>query len=357
MQPVKMSEILEALGRIGGYLRVHFLKGLLIVVIGALLGLVYAWVQKPAYKGKVSFILDEKSSGMAGGLAGLASQFGFDVGALGGNSGMLAGDNILDILTSESIVQTVLLSKTDSTVGKASPTLADRYLVFSGLQEKWRKKEGPIASVSFASLQPNTAHSLVQDSVLYVLYERLVKKHIKAERLNKKGSIITVTAQSVDPVFSKLFAERLVDETRKLYINVKTSVAAANMDRLERRADSLQRIINAKSYQSASLQLLDANAAYKTEAVPAEVSQRERMVAYTIYAEVMKNLEASRMTIANQTPVMQVLDVSKYPLKDSRKPWWMLILFGVLGGVLVCVGLVFVFYRDSKKEFVISTGA
>jgi hypothetical protein len=249
MQPVKMSEILDALGRFLGYLRVHLFKGLLIVVIGALLGLVYAWVEKPAYKGKVSFILDEKSSGMAGGLAGLASQFGFDVGALGGSSGMLAGDNILDILTSESIVQTVLLSKTDTAAGKSSPTLADRYLVFSGLQQKWRKKEGPIASVSFASLAPGSAHSLVQDSVLYVLYERLVKKHIKAERLNKKGSIITVTAESVDPVFSKLFAERLVDETRKLYINVKTSVAAANMVPLGTSGSSIRIILSEHTKQ------------------------------------------------------------------------------------------------------------
>lgn len=348
MQTIKMSEIVEALGRVFLYVKRHFLRGVFIVVMGALLGMVYAWVEKPAYEGKVSFILDEKSGGMAGGLAGLASQFGFDVGALGGGSGMLAGDNILDILTSQSIVQTVLLSKTDSAAGTSSPTLADRYLSFSGLQKKWRNKDEALANVSFASLQPGTAHSLVQDSVLYVLYERLIKKHITAERLNKKGSIITVTTKSIDPVFSKLFAERLVDETRKLYINVKTGVAAANMVRLENRADSLQRIINTKSYQSASLQILDANTAYKTEAVPAEVSQRERMVAYTIYGEVMKNLEASRMTIANQTPVMQVLDVSKYPLIDSRKPLWMWMLFGLLGGIFVCMGLVFVFYDGSS---------
>jgi uncharacterized protein involved in exopolysaccharide biosynthesis len=117
------------------------------------------------------------------------------------------------------------------------------------------------------------------------------------------------------------------------------------MIRLEKRADSLQRIINIKSYQSASLQLLDANTAFKTEAVPAEVSQRERMVAYTIYAEVMKNLEASRMTIANQTPIMQVLDSSKYPLQNDRLPMWMMIAIGMFGGLLVCAGMVFLFYE------------
>lgn len=345
MQTVKMNDLIEAAGRLMGFVRRHLGKGFIIIVLGALAGLTASYLFKPSYKGHVNFILDEKTSGMSGGLAGLASQFGFDIAGLGGSSGMLAGDNVLDILASQSIVTTVLLSKTDSSAGKKSPTLADRYLDFSGLKKKWENKKAGLSDISFAALETNTAHSLVQDSVLYVIYEQLIKKHIKAERLNKKGSIITVSTLSSDPVFSKLFAERLVDETRKLYINVKTSVATANMIRLEKRADSLQKLINAKSYQSASLQLLDANTAFKTEAVPAEVSQRERMVAYTIYAEVMKNLEASRMTIANQTPIMQVLDSSKYPLQNDRLSMWMMIAIGVFGGLFVCVGLVFLFYE------------
>lgn len=350
METVKMSDLLDAAGRLVQFVKKHLVKAFSIIAFCAVLGFVYSLVEKPSYKGTVSFILDEKSSGMSGGLAGLASQFGFDIAGLGGSSGMLAGDNILDILTSRSIVTTVLLSKTDSSKGEKSPTLADRYLDFSGLQNKWKHKEAPLSGISFARLDKTMAHSMIQDSVLFVLYERLVKKHIKAERLNKKGSIVTVTTQSSDPVFSKLFSERLVDETRKLYVNVKTGVAAANMARLEKRADSLQQIINTKSYQSASLQLLDANAAFKTESVPAEVSQRDRMVAYAIYTEVMKNLEASRMTIANQTPVMQVLDVSAYPLQNQRSPGWLITLYGALGGVFVCLVLLFLLYPGKRLQ-------
>ncbi|MCA6438560.1 MAG: hypothetical protein IM598_06780 [Chitinophagaceae bacterium] len=344
METVKMSDLLDAAGRLVQFAKKHLVKACSIIAFCTLLGFVYSLVQDPSYKGTVSFILDEKSSGTSGGLAGLASQFGFDIAGLGGSSGMLAGDNILDILTSQSIVTNVLLSKTDSSKGVQSATLADRYLDFSGLKNKWKHKEASLSGISFARLDQGKVHSMMQDSILFVLYERLIKKHIKAERLNKKGSIITVTTQTSDPVFSKLFSERLVDETRKLYINVKTGVAAANMIRLEKRADSLQQIINAKSYQSASLQLLDANTAFKTESVPAEVSQRERMVAYAIYTEVMKNLEASRMTIANQTPVMQVLDVSAYPLQNQRPSGWLITLYGALVGLFVCIVLVFLLY-------------
>jgi hypothetical protein len=344
METIKASDILDALGRMIHFLKQHFFKGISIIVLCALLGVGYALLQKPGYTGEVKFILDEKSSGMSSGLAGLASQFGFDIAGLGGNSGMLAGDNILDILTSQSIVETVLLSKVDSTKGPASPTLADRYLDFSGLKAKWKNKEASLSGISFSALVAGKSHSIVQDSVLFVLYEKLIKKHVQADRLNKKGSIIKVVTLSPDQVFSKLFSERLVDETRKLYINVKTSVSSANVARLEAKADSLQRVINIKSYQSASLQVLDANTAFKTNTVPAEVSQRDRMVAYAIYTEVVKNLEASRMAVANQTPVMQVLDVSKYPLKDNRKSMLTLLLFGAAAGIFIFAVFVFIFY-------------
>ncbi len=344
METIKASDILDALGRMMDFLRKRFFKGISIILFCALIGGVYSFFQKPSYTGEVKFILDEKSSGMSSGLAGLASQFGFDISGISGNSGMLAGDNVLDILISQTIVETVLLSKTDSALGPASATLADRYLAFSGLKRKWENKAASLSGISYAELLPGKAHSVVQDSVLFVLYEKLIKKHVLAERLNKKGSIIKVTTASADQVFSKLFSERLVAETRRLYIGVKTSVSAANVARLEAKADSLQKIINIKSYQSAALQVLDANAAFKTNTVPAEVSQRDRMVAYAIYTEVVKNLEASKMAVANQTPVMQVLDVSKYPLKDSRKSLLLLLFIGAGAGIFICAAFVFVFY-------------
>lgn len=346
METIKVSDILDAMARMMNFLKRNSGKGAAIILFCSLLAGGYSFIRKPNYKGLVTFILDEKSSGISSGLAGLASQFGFDIAGIAGNSGMLAGDNILDILTSRSIIETVLLSKVDSAQGAGSPTLADRYLAFSGLKRKWENKG---LSVSFAEPGKRNSYSTIQDSALFVLYEKLIADNIIAERLNKKGSIIKVTTESSDQIFSKLFSERLVEETRKLYVNIKTSVSAANIQRLEAKADSLQKIINAKSYQSASLQILDANMAFKTNTVPAEVSQRDRMVAYTIYTEVMKNLEVSRMAVANQTPVMQLLDVPRYPLKNNNKPVWVLLLIGMAAGVLLFSVYVFLFYPRKQN--------
>lgn len=345
-----MTDLLDAFSQYMFYLAGRWKQGIIWVLVGAGLAIGYSLFQTPKYVGKVTFILEEKSGGMSGGLSGIASQFGIDLGGLTGGSGMFSGDNILDILVSRSIIEKALLTKTDSTAGGNSATLADLFLDISGLKKKLDRRGGALAAVSYQTLRPTDQHSSLQDSVLFLMYEKLVKKQVLVERLNKKGSIIKITTVSTDPVFSKIFSERLLEETRRLYVEVKTGISAANVARLEKRADSLLRIMNAKSYQSASMQVLDANAAYKTATVPAEATQRDRMVTYAIYTEVMKNLEASKMAVANQTPVVQLLDVSKYPLPDERKSIGLLLLLGSIAGLVVFLGWAFIGFPSQKDH-------
>jgi hypothetical protein len=346
---IKLADVLESFKRFLVYLVQNIKMALLFVVITTAISVAYYFTLKPAYEGTVTFILEEKSSGMSGGLSGLASQFGFDIGSLSGSSGMFAGDNILDILKSRSIVEKVLLSKVDSSQVNGL-TMADLYLDFSGLKTKWQKKSAELANISFNNLSVDKPHSLVQDSVLYVIYSRLNKKHVVVERLNKKGSIIKISTTSTNQVFSKVFTERLLVETRKLYIDVKTGTSAANVQRLEQRADSLMRVLNNKSYQSAAVQIVDANSAFKSAAVPGEVSQRDKMISYAIYTEVVKNLEASRMALANQTPALQQLDSPRYPLEDQKKSLFLLLIFGIGAGLTISLLIAFINYPSSTAD-------
>ena len=346
---VKLADVLDSLIRFLAYLVRNSKLAVLLIAITSTISLGYYFLQKPAYEGTVTFILEEKSGGMGGGLSGLASQFGLDIGSLSGNSGMFSGDNILDILKSRSIIEKALLSKVDSSKGSNSITMADLYLDFSHLRSKWEGKSQELANISFTNLADGRQHSLVQDSVLYVVYDKLFKKHITVERLNKKGSIIKINTVSANQVFSKIFTERLLTETKKLYIDVKTGISVANVARLEARADSLMKALNSKSYQSATMQIVDANSAYKSATVPGEVSQRDKMVNYAIYTEVMKNLEASRMALANQTPAIQLLDYSRYPLDDQRKALWILLLGGFLAGLIISIVIALFTYTSPNQ--------
>jgi hypothetical protein len=331
---IVLGDVIESIKRFFSYLRSQFVLIAICGLVGLVLPLIYRALQKPAYAASTTFILEEKSA-TGGGLAGIASQVGLDLGSLGSGSSLFTGDNILDIIKSRVIIEKVLLTPISGNSGK---TLADLYLEFSGMGEKLP------APVSFAS--PSVAHTVYQDSVLYVMYDQIAKKNVSVDRLNKKGSIFKIVTVSQNQVFSKNFAERLLKETTTYYVNVKTSTAAANVKRLQARGDSLLRVLNAKSYNAASFQILDPNVAFKSMSVPAEVSSRDKSIVFSIYAEVTKNLEMSRIALVSQTPVIQLLDVPKYPLMDDRKSYLFLGLVGFIAGIFAAIFLCLYLYTD-----------
>ncbi len=331
---IVLGDVIESVKRFFSYLRSQFVLIALCGLVGLVLPLIYRAFQKPAYAASTTFILEEKSA-TGGGLAGIASQVGLDLGSLGSGSSLFTGDNILDIIKSRVIIEKVLLTPISGNSGK---TLADLYLEFSGMGEKLP------APVSFAS--PSVAHKVYQDSVLYVMYDQIAKKNVSVDRLNKKGSIFKIITVSQNQVFSKNFAERLLKETTTYYVNVKTSTAASNVKRLQARGDSLLRVLNTKSYNAASFQILDPNVAFKSMSVPAEVSSRDKSIVFSIYAEVTKNLEMSRIALVSQTPVIQLLDVPKYPLMDDRKSYLFLGLVGFIAGIFAAIFLCLYLYTD-----------
>lgn len=334
MSTVKMSDLIDGAIRFLEFVLIKIKLAIILIIVCIGIAFLWSFIQKPKYEGKVSFILEEKSNGMGASLSGLASQFGFDIGSLTGSAGLFAGDNILDILKSRTIIEKVLLSRLDSAAKKQTPTLADNYLTWGNLS----------VQCSYEQTMPNKPNSRLQDSVLLLIYQKLIKKNLSVERLNKKGSIIEVNTVSPNEAFSKLFTERLVFETIKMYVDIRTSVSAKNIQRLELQSDSLMRLLNAKSYKSASLQVLDANAAFKATAVPVEVSQREKSVTYALYSEVMKNLEASKMALAGQTPVINLLDKAKYPLENKQISLLKLLLIGLGAGIMIFGAIVFITY-------------
>jgi hypothetical protein len=337
---IVLGDVIESIKRFFSYLRSQSKLIALCGLLGLFLPLIYRALQKPAYAASTTFILEEKSA-TGGGLAGIASQVGLDLGSLGSGSSLFTGDNILDIIKSRVIIEKVLLTPVSGNSGK---TLADLYLEFSGMGEKLPTPVSFAIPASASSFVP--AHSVYQDSVLYVMYDQIAKKNVSVDRLNKKGSIFKIITVSQNQVFSKNFAERLLKETTTYYVNVKTSTAAANVKRLQARGDSLLRVLNAKSYNAASFQILDPNVAFKSMSVPAEVSSRDKSIVFSIYAEVTKNLEMSRIALVSQTPVIQLLDVPKYPLMDDRKSYLFLGLVGFIAGIFAAIFLCLYLYTD-----------
>jgi len=345
-QTIKYPELKVLVGQFFKYALSQYKLFLIVCTVTAALGLVYGKLQPHTYKATSTFIVEDKSGSRGGGLSGLASQFGIDVGGLtGGGAGLFDGDNILEILKSRAIIEKVLLTKIQEEIPQKNTTLAEFYLSFSSLGDRLNSKGITLKSLNFSSIDEKLKHSLIQDSVLYLIYTE-IDKGIVVEKKNKKSTIITLEASSSNPIFAKIFSENLLKKTSDMYIDIKTGNLSRSIERIQRKADSLESSLTGiykKSFEiDNSLKLLNANTGIKLNTSSSEAATRDKTVSNTLYGEVVKNLETLKLSLINQTPVIQVIDAAKYPLFDQRTParYFLLIGFAV-GFVLSLFYIVF----------------
>ena len=352
-ETIKYSELKAVILRFLNYFISQYKLILYITLITSALGLLYGKLQPSTFKATATFIVEDKSGKGGGGLSGLASQFGIDVGGLtGGGAGLFDGDNILEIIKSRSIIEKVLLTKMEEPSSLKVQTIADYYIQINNLAPAFESKNITTKSLNFASLTDGAKHTIQQDSILYILYSR-INKNLNVEKKSKKSTIITLELVSGDQVFSKTFAEELLKQTSDLYIDIKIGNLSRSIDKIQQKTDSLLNIINNISNKTSKLivpvmeDLVNENAAMKFQkenyrnkftynnTTPIEQTTRERTVAYTMYAEMAKNLETLKLSLINQTPVIQVLDTPKYPMFDQRTPARYFLLIGLAVGIVL----------------------
>jgi uncharacterized protein involved in exopolysaccharide biosynthesis len=338
-ETIKYSELKAVVQRFTKYFISQYKLILYITLITSALGLLYGKLQPSTFKATSTFIVEDKSGKGGGGLSGLASQFGIDVGGLtGGGAGLFDGDNILEIIKSRAIIEKVLLTKLEEPSSSKGQTIADYYIQVEDLQGKFERKNINVKSLNFASLTEGAKHTVQQDSVLYVLFDR-INKDINVEKKNKKSTIITLEVVSGDQVFSKTFTEELLKQTSDLYIDIKTGNLSRSINKIQQKADSLQNSLTGiyqKSFQAENAtKLYNVNSSLRINTSQTEIAARDKTVSSTLYAEVVKNLETLKLSLINQTPVIQVLDTPKYPLFDQRTPAIYSIIIGFAVGIVL----------------------
>jgi hypothetical protein len=312
-------------------------KWLIIVIVGLIgagIGLTMALVDKPDYKGELTFVVEDNSSSPLSAYAGLASQFGIDLGGGGSGSGVFEGDNVIEFLKSRLMIERALLSAV--TYQGKTMSLADLYMEAYELREKWKRPE--LKALKFPVTANREHFSLLQDSVLNVIHDQIVKARYKVEKLDKKLSFIKVQCTSTNEMFSKVFIQHIVDEASTFYIDTKTKHNKINIDRLQQQADSLEMLLNRKTYSAAAIQDLNLNPARQAAGVNTELAVRDKFMLQTMYAEVVKNLELSKIAMAQETPVIQIVDRPILPLKKERLGKIKgILLGGVLAGFIIVI--------------------
>lgn len=311
------------------------------ILAGALIGVLLAWKWPVTYTARLTFVVEDTKGSGGGLISSLAGQFGVDLGGVGSSSGVLAGDNVQELLKSQKMIQRTLL-----TPYSGSTSLADAYAEAYGLKDKWKKHKQTGGAISFPL--NDKRFTRLQDSLLQVMAKDITEKELSIKKTDKKLTFFELSTTTRDEKFSKLFTERLIQQATDFYIKTKTKTLRTNIAHLERRADSITRILNKKTYSTyaSNKVLLDLNPAYPTANAGIEVNERDKMVLSTIYSEIVKNLEANRTMLIQETPTFQVVDEPNLPLKKNR--------LGFLKAIVISVFLLTVLlaiYLFIRREF------
>ena len=100
-----------------------------------------------------------------------------------------------------------------------------------------------------------------------------------------------------------------------------------------------------------ALLLLNGNFANVNEAINSEISQRDKSVLTGIYGELLKNLEATKASLIQETPTVQIVDSPNFPLEKNETKWYMGLLMGSLFSFFGSLLYFLVFGKTDKKTF------
>jgi hypothetical protein len=308
---------------------------------------VYNSIRKSKYISEVTFIVDEsKPMSLSAISSVISSQLGAD---LGGSSGLLMGDNILELLKSRAIAKKVLLEKRE----KDYINLGNLYLQTSGLEKSIIKKYNLNPTKHFNLIE---ADKHLQDSLIRVIHERLFKNQITIFRVDKKMSFVKVRCLYTNEEFSKEFVDRLVKEVSDYYIKMKTAKSRMIVERIQNRADSLYAVLKGKTFASAFGQSrsADLNPFFSDVTANIEMNARDKQITLTVYTEVIKNLELAKMNLSQDTPAIQIIDSSEYPLKNDKLGLIAKVFFGTTISLVISF-FVFLFLLLTQRLKVIKS--
>ena len=333
-EPFSISQVFTNMKNSFVQLLTHWKKLSLFAFIGGLMGVLVAFFIPTTYTAKTTFVVEEAKSGGSSILSSLAGQTGLDIASLSGGNGLFSGDNVLLLLKSTSLIKKSLLSPYDET-----QTLADAYANVNHLKEKWLSNSKINKEINFSEKLTR-----LEDSLLQTIMYTIINKEISITRMDKKVSIFELLVTSKDEKFSYLFSTNLLKKTAEFYIDIKVGNLRKNVIRLQERADSLLDLLDKKTYKAAEVtsQMLNGNRALPDLVSSSEISTRNKTIQTTVYTSLIQNLEISKISLIQQTPVFQNLDNPEYPLKITKASKLIYLIIGAMLAFIIGAFTVFI---------------
>jgi len=337
---IQLKDILIKLSEYKTYL---FRKKFVIITISGfflVLGIVFAISADKKYTAELTFVVEgqQGSGGNLGAMSGVASQFGFDIGS--SSRATFSQNNILELLKSRGVVEAALMQ--NRKVNKTNDLLIEHYLYLNKIKDSWKKNKD-IIPVSFHEILTQD-----NDSVSGDVWRSIIEDKLVVELQSDDANIINLSYTSVNDEFAKIFVEALIEQMSEMYITYQTAQASNTLSFLNNRADSVFIELEIAEEEFAKVKDINQRIVKASGRLKELQLMRRVEVLNAMYLEIVKNLELSKLTLLNQTPIIQIIDKPILPLEVETKSITALGLLGAfLGGFL---SLFFFIFRKLFKD-------
>ena len=118
----------------------------------------------------------------------------------------------------------------------------------------------------------------------------------------------------------------------KFYVGYNTSQSRNTLEFIQYRADSVYYELKLAEEEYAKVQDINKRIVKASGRLKELQLMRTVQVLNTMYLELVKNLELSKLTLLKETPIIEVMDGPVLPLEDKKtKPLVLYTLFAFLG--------------------------
>ena len=260
------------------------------ILLFSLTGYFYYLYKQDTYIGTISFFVeDETESINLSSVSSMASQFGFDLG--GSSSSYFSQQNVIELLKSRSIIESALNQK--SIIFNKNDKLLHHYIQINGLIED-------SSSIDF--------NELYLDSITNIVYEEIVSEKLNIVYQNDDAGILNLNYTSLNSQFAKFFSEGLIKQMSDMYSEYRTEKTRFSLNNIKFRSDSVFSVLKRSERNLAKARDRNIRVVTSSGRLDEIKYMREVQVLNTIYLELIKNLELVKMTLLEETPIIQVVD-------------------------------------------------
>ncbi len=170
--------------------------------------------------------------------------------------------------------------------------------------------------------------------------------------INKKEGYLTLTCYMSEPLLTAQVAEEALNLLQKYIVNFKTKKATEQLAFIEQRyaekkADCIKAQERLASFRDRNWHVSTASALAEQERL-----QNDYDIANSVYSELAKSLEQSKIQVKRQTPAFAIIKPVVVPIEKDSPNRLKILMVSIILGFVVGVGYVFgkEFLAGLKKE-------